>query len=133
MTVSERIFYLLEKQGRKQSDIARLLGVRPTTVSEWKSGRREPSGAHYIKLADFFGVTLDYLIAGREPSISAPVQQIIGNSNTNNSVTIAGGEVLSEYSLELLKVCAPFDIRRKTALLSYAYQLEKEIKSEGGF
>lgn len=130
MTVSERIFYLLDKQCGRQNDLVKLLKVRATTVSEWKSGRREPSAAHYIKLADYFGVSLDYLIAGKEAR-AAPVQQIIGNSNSNNVVTIAGdGTVnVTEWERELLKVCGTFDIRRKTALLTYAYDLEKEIKN----
>lgn len=131
MTVSERIFYLLERQGKRQSDLAKLLNVRPTTVCEWKSGKREPSGVHYEKIADYFGVSLDYLIAGKEPR-GAPIQQIIGNSNSHNFVTIAGENAInvSEYERELLTVCAGFDIRRKTALLTYAYDLEKEIKQE---
>ena len=41
MTVSERIFDLLKKQGKKQGDLARALNVRPTTVSE-----SELSGEH---------------------------------------------------------------------------------------
>lgn len=61
MTIAERIFDLMKKQGKKQSDIARLLDVRPATVSEWKKGKREPLGAHYEKLADYFGVSIDYL------------------------------------------------------------------------
>ena len=39
MTIAERIFDLMKKQGKKQSDIARLLDVRPATVSEWKKGK----------------------------------------------------------------------------------------------
>jgi transcriptional regulator with XRE-family HTH domain len=129
MTISERIFDLLKKQRKKQGDLARALGVRPTTVSEWNTGKREPSGSLYEKIAEYFGVSLDYLITGR-PSRDAPVQQIIGNNNSNNVANIAGnvGGDLTEYERELLKVCAGFDIRRKTALLMYAYDLEKEIK-----
>ena len=60
------------------------------------------------------------------------VQQIIGNSNNNNTVNISsGGEGdISEYDRELLKVSARLDMRRKNALLSYAYELEKSIKTE---
>lgn len=122
---------LAAKRQRWRSDLVKLLKVRATTVSEWKSGRREPSSAHYITLAEYFGVSLDYLIAGKE-SRDAPVQQIIGNSNSNNIVTIASDIAVkvTEWERELLKVCAVFDIRRKTALLTYAYDLEKEIKQE---
>ena len=49
MTVSERIFDLLRKQGKKQGNLARALNVRPTTVSEWKTGKREPSAVFLCK------------------------------------------------------------------------------------
>lgn len=130
MTIAERIFYLLERRGKRSSDLARALGVRQTTVSEWKTGKREPSATQYAKLAEYFDVSLDYLITGREPR-DAPVQQIIDNNNSNNNVSTYSGNAaggLSDYERELLKVCVSFDIRRKTALLTYAYNLEKEMK-----
>ncbi|MCM1220642.1 MAG: helix-turn-helix domain-containing protein [Lachnospiraceae bacterium] len=134
MTLTERIFDLLSQKGKTQTDIARLLNVRPTTVSEWRKGKYTPSVANCVALADFFGVSLDYLITGREPR-GAPVQQIIGNNNSNNTA-IAGGAVsagdIGEYERELLKVAGAFDMRRKNDLLSYAYKLEKQIKDEGG-
>ena len=111
-----------------------MLNVRPTTVSEWKKGKYAPTVDHCVTLAEYFGVSLDYLITGREPR-GAPVQQIIGNNNSNNTA-IAGdamGAVLTEYERELLKVAGAFDMRRKTELLNFAYQIEKQIKGEGGF
>lgn len=134
MTLNERIFDLLGKKGKTQTDIARLLNVRANTVSEWKKGKYAPTVAHCVTLADYFGVSLDYLITGREPR-GAPVQQIIGNNNNNNAV-VAGDAVLpplTEYERELLQVAGAFDMRRKTELLNFAYQIEKQIKSEGGF
>lgn len=134
MTLTDRIFDLLNKKGKTQTDIARLLNVRPTTVSEWKKGKYTPTVEHCVTLAEYFGVSLDYLITGREPR-GAPVQQIIGNNNSNNTAIAgdAAGVVLTEYERELLKVAGAFDMRRKTELLNFAYQIEKQIKSEGGF
>ncbi len=134
MTLTDRIFDLLNKKGKTQTDIARLLNVRPTTVSEWKKGKYTPTVEHCVTLAEYFGVSLDYLITGREPR-GAPVQQIIGNNNSNNTAIAgdAAGAVLTEYERELLKVAGAFDMRRKTELLNFAYQIEKQIKSEGGF
>lgn len=135
MTLTERIFDLLSQKGKTQTDIARLLNIRPTTVSEWRKNKYTPSVAHCVALADFFGVSLDYLITGREPR-GAPVQQIIGNNNSNNTAiagaVVVAGDDLPEYERELLKVAGAFDMRRKNDLLSYAYKLEKQIKDEGG-
>jgi len=41
--------------------------------------------------------------------------------------------VLTEYERELITVAGAFDMRRKNELLNFAYQIEKQIKDEGGF
>lgn len=64
MTVSERIFDLLKKQGKKQGDLARALNVRPTTVSEWKTGKREPSAVFYAKSPNISACRLTTLLRG---------------------------------------------------------------------
>lgn len=126
MTISERIFYLLEKQNKKQADLVRVLDVRPNTVSDWKAKRRNPDVVHLEKIAEFFGVSVDYLVTGREPA-AVVNQGIIGDRNRNNTITINGDapRVVSEFEMELIRVCSSLDIRKKNALLSYAYELEE--------
>lgn len=126
MTISERIFYLLEKQNKKQADLVRVLDVRPNTVSDWKAKRRNPDVIHLEKIAEFFGVSVDYLVTGHEPT-AVLNQGIIGDRNRNNTITINGDapRVVSEFEMELIRVCSSLDIRKKNALLSYAYELEE--------
>ena len=45
MTIAERIFDLAKQQKKRQSDIARFLGVRATTVSEWRKGKHDISAS----------------------------------------------------------------------------------------
>lgn len=137
MTIADQINDLLKNQKRRQADLARALGVRANTVSEWCKGRHDVSASYYPKIAEFFGVSLDYLITGNEPRgapATAPLQQIIGNNNSHNTA-IAGDmcDGLSALDIELLKVVSGFGIREKTEVLHFAYQIEKEIKSGGGF
>ena len=135
MEITQRIFDLLQQQNKKQSDLARFLDVRVATISEWKRNRCTPSVSVIGKIAEFLGVSVDYLVTGKEyaPAPSQTVNQgIFGDRNHNNTVTINGNVPLevSEIEGELLKVCASLDIRRKNALLTYAYKLENEM-SEG--
>ena len=135
MEITQRIFDLLQQQNKKQSDLARFLDVRVATISEWKRNRCTPSVSVIGKIAEFLGVSVDYLVTGKEyaPAPSQTVNQgIFGDRNHNNNVTINGNVPLevSEIEGELLKVCASLDIRRKNALLTYAYKLENEM-SEG--
>ncbi len=43
MELNDRIFDLLSQQNKKQSDLARAIGVRIATISEWKRHRCAPS------------------------------------------------------------------------------------------
>lgn len=135
MTISSRIFALLKEQSKTQTALATYIGIRVATVSAWKAQNTDPSANLLEKIAEFFGVSVDYLVTGKEyaPAPSQTVNQgIFGDRNHNNTVTINGNVPLevSEIEGELLKVCASLDIRRKNALLTYAYKLENEM-SEG--
>lgn len=126
MTISERIFQLFEVQKKKQADLARALGVRQGTITNWKQARVSPASEHLEAIADFFGVSVDYLVTGREPQHSV-VQGIYGNENSHNVVTIGGTATLelSEFETELLQIFGELSTRQKNALLSYAYELKE--------
>ena len=128
----ERIFNLLKEKGITQSALAEKIGVRQATISDWKRKKTTPSADTIGLIAEILGVSTDYLITGKEyaPAPSQTVNQgIFGDRNHNNTVTINGNTPLevSEIEGELLKVCASLDIRRKNALLTYAYKLENEM------
>lgn len=61
-----RIRQLRKKEGLTLQQVADAFGVGNNTLSRYETGEREPSMQFLIKLADFFDVTVDYLI-GREP------------------------------------------------------------------
>ncbi len=126
MTISERIFSLLELQGKKQGALAEFIGVRPATISAWKQKQTSPASELLEKIADYFGVSVDYLVTGREPQHSV-VQSIYGNENSHNVVTIGGTATLelSEFETELLQIFGELSTRQKNALLSYAYELKE--------
>lgn len=50
-----------------QADLARQLDITTPSITKWEQGRSNPEFANAFKLADIFGVTLDYLL-GRSAS-----------------------------------------------------------------
>lgn len=63
-----RIKELRKSKKLTMSELGELVGgLAQSTISLYESGKRQPDQATLIKLADFFGVTVDYLL-GREPS-----------------------------------------------------------------
>lgn len=56
---------LCEKAGRSPSFVAEAVGLTKSSVTGWKRGTI-PSGENLQKIADYFGVTTDYLLTGNE-------------------------------------------------------------------
>lgn len=63
-----RIKELLERTGKKQKDLREKLNVASSTMSQYVNGQREPGIEALIIIADFFGVSVDYLIGHDSPS-----------------------------------------------------------------
>ncbi len=60
-----RIAALRRQAGQSQAELARNLGVSASAVGMYEQGRREPSGAILVALAEYFGVSTDYLLTGK--------------------------------------------------------------------
>ncbi|MGN1096346.1 MAG: helix-turn-helix domain-containing protein [Christensenellales bacterium] len=64
--IIERIKELLRANGLNQSKLASGINVNQSTVCNWLNGKKEPSIESLWKLADFFDVSVDYLIGRKE-------------------------------------------------------------------
>ena len=76
-----RIRDLREDMDLRQIDVARATGIDQKTLSNYETGKTNPDSAALIRLADFFGVSIDYLV-GRStaPQIEAATLQITPHS-----------------------------------------------------
>ncbi len=66
---------LLQKYGVTSYKVAKEAGVTQTALSNWKSGRSTPTTKTLQKIADYFGVTIDYLMTGKEDSEKSEIKQ----------------------------------------------------------
>ena len=57
-----RIRDLREDMDLRQIDVAKATGIDQKTLSNYETGKTNPDSYALIKLADFFGVTIDYLV-----------------------------------------------------------------------
>ena len=81
MTFQERLNRLRREKGLSQEDLAEVVGVTRQAVQKWESGASRPDMDNLTALADYFGVTLDYLVLGRE---QVPAAQTQGQTIINN-------------------------------------------------
>lgn len=63
---------LLQKYGVTSYKVAKDAGVTQTALSNWKSGKSTPTVKTLQKIADYFGVTVDYLMTGKEETPPEP-------------------------------------------------------------
>lgn len=57
---------LLQKHGVTAYKVSKETGVSQSTLSDWKRGISTPKQDKLQKIADYFGVTIDYLMTGQE-------------------------------------------------------------------
>ena len=57
-----RLKYLREKKGISQLKLAIDLNMNQNSISRYETGNREADYATLIKLADYFDVSIDYLL-----------------------------------------------------------------------
>lgn len=57
---------LLQSKGVTVADVSRATGINQSTFSNWKSRKNLLSGKNAQLVADYFGVSVDYLMTGAE-------------------------------------------------------------------
>lgn len=60
-TVTERLNQLFDSDPRSGSSIAEFLGVSKQTISAWKNGTRSPKRSMVKKIAEYYGVSQEWL------------------------------------------------------------------------
>lgn len=73
--LGDKIKNLREENKITQSNLAKSLGVSPSTVGMWEQNRRTPDTELLKKISSFFNVSIDYLLGKTN----------IRNYNTNES------------------------------------------------
>ena len=91
---------LRTQAGLTQRELAEKIGVKNYTVANWEQNRTEPAIKDLVDLANFFEVSVDYLI-GRESELG----QIIVFKN------------LTDSQIELLTLFEQFSADKKEVIL----------------
>lgn len=88
---SERLKQLRQEKGITQATLALQLNIAKTTLASYEQGKNEPSLQMLIKIAEYFNVSLDYLLG------------LSNISSTNPSLTYMGKYLgLTEESMQTL-------------------------------
>ena len=64
--LSERLKTLRKRDGITQTEFAKIFNVSSGTIGNWETGAREPDYQTLLRIAEYFGVTTDYLLGNEE-------------------------------------------------------------------
>lgn len=57
---------LLKAKGCSAYQVSKATGIAQSTLSDWKNGKSVPKADKIQKIADFFGVSAEYIMTGNE-------------------------------------------------------------------
>ena len=66
--IGARIRRARERRGIRKTDLASALGVWERTINRWESGTNLPDTKYLHALCDELGVSVVWLLAGKEPN-----------------------------------------------------------------
>lgn len=65
-TIGQRIRELRKAKGYTQADVAKGVGIKAPSVTQWESDKTTPSGKSLVSLASFLETTPDHILYGSE-------------------------------------------------------------------
>lgn len=110
---SDRLKYLRTEKNLTQRDLANILDITSGAIGMYESGKRFPNSEILNKIADYFGVSMDYLmgrtddpytstqITKKESDIAKKMRKL-REEIANEDGLMLDGEILSEETKELL-------------------------------
>lgn len=111
---------LLAKHGVTAYRVAKETGITTATLTSWKQGKYTPKKEKLQKIADYFGVSLEYLTTGKESAPLEPtnettltpkderdiqkmLEETLAKLEDPNDGLMFSGEPLDDETRELLK------------------------------
>ncbi|MDF2513217.1 MAG: transcriptional regulator, family [Herbinix sp.] len=105
MNFNARLKQLRQKNKLTQGELANILGLKPTAISNYESERNEPSFDKLIALSKYFDVSCDYLLG------------------VTDSYLPVGGEVLDKDIVEFFDLYQQLSKESTNDIKNYAKYL----------
>lgn len=143
---------LLKEKGITAYRVAKETGVTTSTLTCWKKGKYTPKREKLEKIADYLGVSVEYLINGEtkeetieeaskedtwnpqltsadEKDIAKKMTAIIGDLTDGKEALMFNGEPLDDESKELLKQSLENSLRMAKVIAKRKYTPKKYRKN----
>ena len=111
MTISEKIFALLEQKELSQKEFSEKTEISQSTISDWKRKRTNPSSDKILKICEVLQVS--------------PYELLAEDDSVSSEITADHNMVLNKNEIILLENYRNFSSRQKERLLGYLEALRE--------
>lgn len=103
MEIIDRIFQLMNNKNLTANTLEVKAKLSNASILAWKKGKAKPSAEALCKIADYFGVSVDYLM-GRETPSQEPLFALLNEENRNKVNSLAESLLKAQNGTEPLKL-----------------------------
>lgn len=97
-TFGQQIKQLREESHLNQEQLAEQFSVKRSTISKWEGDKAVPGIAVVIKIANYFKVSIDFLLVNEDNSLEGPFTKILRENHDLMSA------VEKQFLLEMVEV-----------------------------
>lgn len=97
-TLNERIREVYQKNASSQQKFAEVIGVSTRTLSEYLAGRTGPSLDVFVRMANSYNISLDWLILGVGYMYRATPSQVVADTVIGNNSQQVNDTTLLDFS-----------------------------------
>ncbi len=130
MDIINRISALLEEQNKSQKDLTDYLGVEKSVFSTWKKNKSKSYMKYINQIAEFFNVSVDYLLGRNEMQIYS--NDFSGSSNVSfgENTIINNPAQKEEMSDELVDLVKSLPLVKRAKAIIYLNNLKNSDNDE---
>lgn len=117
---------LLNEKGVTAYKVGKATGIAGSTFTDWKSGRSVPKQEKLQKIADYFGVSLDYLMTGKESNPS--MDYLYTDENSDFLIEVTNKAKDKEFVERMKKYMSLLSEDQKSIndMIDFMYNKEKK-------
>ena len=116
----------LNEKGVTAYKVGKATGIAGSTFTDWKSGRSVPKQEKLQKIADYFGVSLDYLMTGKESNPS--MDYLYTDENSDFLIEVTKKAKDKEFVERMKKYMSLLNEDQKSIndMIDFMYKREKD-------
>ena len=112
MTISERMFQIMEEQGISQYRLSKLTGISTRTISDWRSKKTNPGADKIMVICEALRVSPETLLTGR------------GRTEVTGSLPYTDTDLKEDAEGQLIDSFRTLSDDKKKRLLAFMNMLE---------